>query len=260
MSSNDFLNRMLEAGEKHSASDEFLTVAKMIIRFGYSGFLAGHKPADLFVTYEDPNDADKCADTVTEKLASLGSSRKAVFAIEFNIPEADNTSTLVTWDINQVTLKDNKEGSEYRLLVDAIKESSCPISEWFWGSYKNIPTGEYEKNGETKKRYMSLPVDVFANEEAARQSAGASGSVGVIEKPWSDKVLAQYDPPGSFEEQADDIHSWLKKAAAGQEMAGFPIAEYKDEGGKVNVVQAKRYVAQCWGVETTDIDLLPPPF
>lgn len=203
MSSKEFLDQMRKAGEEHSEDQTFLTVAKMRIQFGYSGMLKGERPANFFKPYSNSNDAGRVADEVTARLKEAGSQRAAIFAISFSIPEETNTGELVTWDIEQITFTKKDKESEYQILFNAISEGDFPIGEWFWGSYQNQVVGEYEKEGVTKKRYLSLPVEKFADEAAAHAAVSISGS-GMANK-WSAVLLKNYPDPDVFNKNVGDI-------------------------------------------------------
>ncbi len=253
MSSKDFLDKMRASGEAHSADSEFINVAKMIIKFGYSGFLAGHRPSEFFKPFGSQEDADRVAAEVSARLKEMGSKREAVFAIFFNIPSDTNTSTLVDWSIEQITFADQKEKSEYNLFFASLNEGSFPINEWFWGSYKNVPTGEYEKDGEKKKRYLSLPVEKFVNEAAARQTVGNSGgdSQASDDSKWSDLARATFeDNMSTLEASIGEIRNWYKQVADGKKMTGYDLPI------PLTPVTVKKQIADAYTIETSDVDIV----
>jgi hypothetical protein len=253
MSGNDFLNKMREAGEKYSEDPVFLTVAKMRIQLGYSGFVTGERPANFFKPYGDPKDAKRVSDEVSERLSEVGSKRAAVFAVLFDIPEETNTGAKVDWDIKQVAFVSNDDESEYQIFFSALAEGDFPINEWFWGSYKNLVVGEYEKDGETKKRYLSVPVEKFANEAAARAAASASGEQATTNSKWSETAQATYEGNmASLEDTADELLKYLELLKKGTPFPGYDLPQ------PLTPVSAKKQIAEIYGIETTDIDLLIP--
>lgn len=250
-SSSEFLKSMKEAGEKHSAKPEFVTIAKIKIQFGYSGYLAGHRPSELFKLFSKVEDAEACALSVTARLAELGSKREAVAAVMFLVPEESNLSTLVTWNIEQVVMLDTKEDSEYQLFFSALSDADFPINEWFWGSYKNDVVGSYEKDGATKKKYLSLPVEAFANEAEARKASGSE--VASSSSKWSELAQATYEGNMEIlENDADNMLGFLEKIKAGDN-SDFPNRPLPT---LLNPVTAKQYIADIYVVETSDIDQL----
>lgn len=254
-SSSEFLKSMKEAGEKHSAPPEFVTIAKIKIQFGYSGYLAGHRPSELFKLFDKVEDAEACALSVTARLAELGSKREAVAAVMFSVPEESNLSTLVTWNIKQVVMLDTKEDSEYQLFWSALSDADFPINEWFWGSYKNDVVGSYKKSGVTKKKYLSLPVEVFANEAEAKKASGIDAVSTSSMSKWSE--LAQETYEGNMEileNDANNMLGFLEKIKAGDN-SDFPNRPLPSP---LNPVTAKQYIADIYTIETSDIDQLIP--
>jgi hypothetical protein len=254
MSGKDFLNKMLSAGEEHSASVEFTNVARMKISFGYSGYLKGHRPSEFFKPYGNPEDAKRVAAEVSERLAAAGSKRKAVIGALLNIPADTNTSGLVTWDIEQVAMIDNRETSEWKIFVNSLEEGDFPINEWFWGSYKNVETGTYQNAaGEPKKRYLSVPVEVFANEADAIAAAGSSAAV-VVTSKWSEVARANYTELSALDNLAGEILEWLEKAKN-----GIPYANQPDNyplPKPLTPPAATKYIAELYSIAPADIDLM----
>jgi hypothetical protein len=254
MSSKDFLEQMREAGEKYSEELTFLTVARMKIQFGYSGFVTGERPANFFKPFEDPKDSERVSDEVTARLAKAGSKRKAVLAILFTIPEITNTNEKVTWDIEQVTFTSKNEDSEWQILFDTLAEGEFPIGEWFWGSYKNEVVGEYERDGETKKRYLSLPVDKYKDEATAKAASGSSSAS--ANSQWSETARANYPDLSVLDELADEINEWLEKAKKGipfnNDAENYPLPVPNTPP------RSKAYVAEIYNIESADIDIMIP--
>lgn len=250
----EFLKQMREAGEEHSASQDFLTVAKMRIQFGYSGFVSGERGESFFKPYGNPKDAGRVALEVTERLKGSGSKQDSVFAILLDVPEETNSGEKVKWSIKQVTFTNNDEDSEYQTLFNALDESDCPINEWFWGSYKNIVTGTYEKDGVMKKRYLSLPAEHFKNEADAMASVG--GKVGSTSSHWSDFALGIYDSANDIEKLSDQVLDWYEKAKKGiaynDDAENFPLPV------PLTPPAAKGYIAEIYQIEPGDIDLMVP--
>ena len=264
-SSKNFLQEMMKVGEAKSASSDFITVAQMIVRFGYSGFLAGHRPSEFFKYYDKPDEAiiDGCIASVAEALKLAGSVREPVFAIEFNIPQKSNTSEKVTWDIEQIILLDNREDSEYHTFGDALGEGDFPLNEWFWGSYKNVQTGEYKnKDGETKTRFMAVPVEVFANEAEAKATLGSGSNVAKSNSQWSDTLIANHAEPENFESfNGEEIRENYNKMMETKEKPYSGAPDLPD--GDLTPPKIKQYLAQadmynCTSDDiTTVVDFIP---
>jgi hypothetical protein len=251
--STDFLNEMLKAGEKHSAS-EFVTVAKMIVKLGYSGFLAGHRPSEFFKPYGNQDDAKRVAKEVTDRLKKAGSTREAKFAILLSVPQETNTSDKVTWDIEQIVFIDNREDSEYQIFVSALEDSHVPIDEWFWGTYKNVEAGEYEKGGETKTRYISLPVQKFADEQAARAAAGNGASKAADNSQWSDKARAKLFPNGISESEQEEIYKFYLQVLNGTPWPGRELPYEPNAPDGLKQVSTKKEIAEQYQIEVADVD------
>jgi hypothetical protein len=252
MSSKEFLDAMRKAGEKYSEEIVFLTVARMRIQFGYSGLVAGERAANFFKPFGNPEDAKRVSDEVTARLKEIGSKREAVLAILLDIPEETNSGEKVTWDMEQVTFISNKEDSEWQILFNALEENDIPIDEWFWGSYKNEVVGEYERDGETKKRYLSIPVEKFDDETAAQ--AASNQATGSSTSQWSEKARATYDDMNKLEGMADEILAWFRKAQEGipfgNDAESYPLPE------EATLPKLKKYIANHYDIEPSDIDIL----
>lgn len=248
---------MLKAGEEASADSEFITVARMILRFGYSGFLSGHKPSEFFKSYAKPEDNEDVADEVSVVLAAAGSKRAASFGIEFEVPQGTNTSTLVTWDIKKIIMIDNRDNSEYQILIAALNEGQFPIGEWFWGSYKSVETGEYKNDaGETKKRFLPVPVEKFANEMDAKATVIGGKEAASTDTKWSDTARANYPDTNDIEKLSEEILKWLDKAKEGiafnDDAENFPLPTPSTPPS------LKKYIADLYTIDASDIDLLIP--
>lgn len=264
-SSQDFLKKMMEVGEANSASQDFITVARMIIKPGYSGFLADHRPIEFFRAYDKPdqNTVDACIASVAELLQLAGSKRDPVFAFLFNMPVDTNTAEKVTWEIEQVTLLDTRKDTddhvnEYKIFTNAMFAGDFPLNEWFWGSYKNVETGEYVNGaGEDKKRFVAFPVEVFANEAEARASAPESNAA-KSDSQWSDTVKANYPDIAIFKENYEQILGAYDKIKKGE----LPYTGASPLPAPSTPPKQKQYLADMFDCATSDIDIIlaMPPF
>jgi hypothetical protein len=260
MDSNEFLKRMKEAGEKYHEETPFVTVARMKIQFGYSGMVAGERAANFFKPCGNSEEETKRVSAeVSARLKKKGSNQ-VKFAVMLRIPEETNTSTLVTWDIEQVTFANKAEDSEYQILFNTLFEGDFPIDEWFWGSYKNEEVGKYKnREGETKKRYLSIPVDIYPDEATAKEAIVTSGDGAYDDSQWSDTARANYNEIDTLEKLSDEINDWLQKAKKGipfnDDSKNYPLPVLSQ-----NMTEdiAKEYIAQIYECEPADIDLLVP--
>ncbi len=260
MNSKDFLQKMMAVGEKKSASTDFINVAKMIIKTGYSGFLTGHRPIEFFRSYDNPDESivDGCIASVAELLQSAGSKRGPVFAFLFYMPLDTNTAEKVTWNIEQVEMMDNKADTDdkvntYQVFTSAIAGGEFPLNEWFWGSYKNIKTGEYTNDkGEIKPSYTSVPVEVFASEAEAKAMLDSSSNVAKPNSQWSDTLRANHPDISMFEENFSEIAGSNEKIQKGE----LPWTDAPPLPKPATAPKLKAYLANLYDCAPDDIDIV----
>ncbi len=261
----DYLKKMKEAGKENDSSSEGF-VGKMTISFGFSGYVVGSKFGDYIRTYSDPNNATAVADKLNAELKRL-----SAFPAKFGLLTVINKDLVgKSYDNDLIDFITEYKQEDYNLLIAAVTKLNLPIDQEFWCrfQYQESPWSKAKgeegkkvrtnKEGEEEKVYplIRVPVEVFANEEAARAVVGDSR--------WSDTAKANYFDTNDINNLSGEILEWLEMAKEGtaynNDAENFPLPVPPMPPVPKNIKQhidnVKQYIATIYQIESSDIDQL----
>jgi hypothetical protein len=274
---SSFLERMLKAGEENSAKPVTTTIAKMMISFGYSGYVKGHRTDAVFQPFSDPNDGEKVAAEVSDFISTNGGRSKAVFGMLISVPKDTVLSFNSEWDKSRFIDRFSEE-EDFDMVIETMNDLSINPGKWTWCEYETPESlsavakgdkGKYEKKkdgvgtGEMVFPRIMVPTEKFPNEMAAQAAVGQkSGAVASTDSQWSDKLRANHDPV-TFEKNVEEIQQTYKliKRTNAKPWEGAPeLPRFDDdekEGAKIPSPLIKQYLAHenLYNCESADIDI-----
>jgi hypothetical protein len=267
MSSTDFLNKMKKAGEKFSGGGGQGIIGRAKIEFGLHRYVTGHDFWAFFKPTVSESEIDSVGKELQGRLREAGCNDEPAFGIKITIDKnilsrdepykADLQEFIPAWQ---------KDG--FDLVCDFIDKGSLPMNEFFYGriQYKANPFSvkqgeagktETDQNGVARYPSIRIPVEKFANEAAARAAiGGTSNNQAASDSQWSDTARANYPDISSIDGLANEILAWLEKAKNGiafnNDTESYPLPN------PATPPRLKRYIADIYDVEASDIDLLVP--
>jgi hypothetical protein len=279
MSTQDFLRQEYEQAQK--ASGGFITIAKCTV---LPGWRCGILPDVTYVTYVTNNEKLEAESMAKSKHTELGGQYSPAHGILLTI----NGSDIPTHPEGKFSWGDWKQFLEFKprlkadeqaemgnntlptvLFMNALDEfSGLEIGKEQWmklqqqiDNHREVlatlgrakPRDVDDKN---KRHNFYLIRGVYPSESAAKEDAASLNeqSSPVAALPFSDKAKANYPDLTQLQASADEIHQWLEKAskdiAFGEDAKTYPLP-------KPNTLPArKKYIADIYSVEASDIDLL----
>lgn len=263
MDSKQFLKEMLEAGEKHGDKPIGKTIGKVRFELGFSGFCAGHSMVSLFRPFQEPGKVAEIKAAVDVHIKGLGGQGGAFLGIKYQVP-AENIISFEAEYGKEGFVQQISEEADFKEIFDAISDLSIPLNEWVWIAYKSVnsPTavakgedGKFEaRDGERKYRKIIIPIEKFANEQAARVAAGGNDASVADNSQWSDTARESYTDIGVLAALASEVSEWYTKMIGGtafaNDPASFPLPK------PLVPPAVKKQLAEAYAVETADIDLL----
>jgi hypothetical protein len=263
MSSKDFLDRIRKAGEKYSGSGGAGIIGRVIIETGLHRYVAGHEFWSFWKPVLDDKEMDVIGSELSARLQQAGCSDEPVFGIKITV-KADVLGRDEPYKSDLQEFVPAWQGDAFELVCDAIEKGDLPIGEIFYGlvQYKANPfhvkkgeagKTETDQNGKARFPSIRIPVEKFANEAAARAAASASGEQATTNSKWSETAQATYEGNmASLEDTADELLKYLELLKKGTPFPGYDLPQ------PLTPVSAKKQIAEIYGIETTDIDLLIP--
>jgi hypothetical protein len=222
MDSKQFLKEMLEVGYRDGDKPISKTIAKVKFQLGYSGFCKGHSMIALFRSYQEPGKSPEVKAAVKAHIKELGGQSEAYLGVKYEVPSENVISFKAQYDKEHFVRAEDEE-DDFKQILDAISELEIPVNEWAWIAYKSIdsPTavakgedGKFEtRDGERKYRKIIVPVEKFANEQAARAAAGDGGGAVIApdNSQWSDTARKNYPDISTLSSEAKDVSEWYSK-------------------------------------------------
>jgi hypothetical protein len=264
MDSKQFLKEMLEVGYRDGDKPTSKTIAKVKFELGYSGFCKGHSMTALFRPYQEPGKSLEVKAAVSDHIKKLGGQSEAYLGVKYEVPAENIISFDSQYDKEHFVRAEDEE-EDFKQIMDAIADLSIPLNEWVWVAYKSIdsPTkvakGEKfqpKDGGEAKYRKIIVPVEKYADEQAAREGSGnkGNGATAADDSQWSDVARKNYPDINTLIVLADEVSEWYTKMVGGTPFANdpenFPLPTPLTPPG------VKKQLAEAYTVETADIDIL----
>jgi hypothetical protein len=262
MDSKQFLKEMLEVGYRDGDKPTSKTIAKVKFELGYSGYCKGHSMVALFRSYQEPGKSLETIAAVKAHIKSLGGQSEAYMGVKFEVPIENVISFEAKYNkVSFVRAEDEK--ADFKEIFDAISELEIPINEWVWIAYKSIdsPTavakgedGKFQPDDGSEARFRKIivPVEKFANEQAARAAAGNSGGAVIApdNSQWSDTARQNYTDLSELANHASEIARFYAQVAGKNPITGYELPD------PLTPPTIKKQLAKIYMVETADIDIL----
>lgn len=264
MSSKEFLEKMLEEGEKHSSKPVFKTIGRINISFAYNSFVKGSTRDVFLKLFSDNNDAKRVAAEVTARAKEAGGKMEAVLGFYYRIPKEYLLGFEAEYDKARFVSRYGEE-EDFMAIYDAINELSLPLNEDFWVACKSIDSlsavakgedGKYtNQSGEDVYPTFLVPTEKFANEQTARDAVGgdsSSSSNANSDSAYSNMVREGiYPTVANFEEQFEHIQKYYNIMKGGK----LPYEGAPALPAPLIDPTIKSYLADMYTCETEDIDL-----
>lgn len=267
--SSEFLKNLVEAGKALSGGGGGI-VSRVKVEFGFHQYVSGH---DYWSFFKPVESQEAMADVKAElvgRLQKAGCGDTPNFGVKVTIDKnvlsrdkpykTDLQKFIPTW-----------QEDAFQLIYDAIESADLPIGKWFYGrvEYKanpyNVKQGEAGKtdedqNGKPCFPTIRVPTEKFADETAAKAAVtnkGSGSSVSSDNSQWSQTAIESYGPDMSgLEKQTDEILKWLDEAKKGNafnnDADNFPLPT------PPTPPNLKKYIAEIYAIESSDVDLLIP--
>ncbi len=269
MSNSDFLNRMRKAGEKYSGSGGAGIVGRILIEFGLHRYVTGHEFWSFWKPVIEENEMDIIAGELKARMQEAGNTDEPSFGVKITIKK-DILSRTEPYKADLQEFIPAWQKDSFDLIYDAIEKSDLPVNEIFYGRIQYKANPFFVKKGEDGKtetdqhgvpRYPSirLPVEKFSNEQTAKDAAGGSSSSVSTTSQWSEKAFKAYNLKGdmsSLESSTAQILKCLKDAGEG--IAFNNDAETYELPVPPTPPNLKKYIADIYNIESSDIDLMIP--
>lgn len=275
MSSKDFLDRMRKIGDEHGRKGGSGFITQMTIEFGFWVYVKDHDRLAFWKRCEDPKEAETIKAEIQARLAEQNINEEPDYCLRMFASKdvlGDNAPDWVKeWDKDEFYGRwqwdKQKDGPEtcYTLIINSVEKNNLPFGTKFWGRYISKPNPYYVAQGEAGKKpskkdptksyfpSFTLPVEIFADEAAARLVAGG-GSSTTTDSQWSDTVRREYSDPSKFASAGNinSIHAAYLKIKAGE--LPYPGAPALPE--PLTSLGQKQYLATMYDCETDDVDLV----
>ncbi|MHC4752871.1 MAG: hypothetical protein ACYTFW_23750 [Planctomycetota bacterium] len=265
MSSKDFLDRMRKAGEKYSGGGGGGVIGRIKVEFGLHRYVAGHDFWSFWKPAADEAELVSVNEELVGRLQKAGCSDNPAFGVKVTI-DKNVLGRDEPYKANLQEFIPAWQEDSFEMIMNYLEEANLPTSEWFWGrvQYKANPhfvkqgeagKKETDQNGNPRFPSVRVPVEKFADEAAARASVTASDSSNVTsdDSKWSDLARKTFDGNMSaLEKSEEEILAWVKNISEGKAMTGYELPS------PLTPVTAKKQVAEIYGIETSDIDLMMP--
>lgn len=263
----EFLDQMREEGQKATGGGGNLgIVGKVLVQFGVHHFVAGHDFWEFWLKTKTHDEIPIRTAELAEKLKEVGITDSPNFGLRVTVFK-DVLSRESPYKDNLVEFTEVWRKETYKVIEDSVFENGLPVGEVFWGQvqYRANPfhvakgeAGKTDKDQQGNPRFPSIrvPVRKFANEAEARafvQASGAKGSGNSL-PPFSETAKANYPDLQSLVSCAEEIHLHLSKAQKGE--AFMDDAENYPLPTPPTPPNLKKYIANIYSIEATDIDLL----
>jgi uncharacterized protein YukE len=269
MSSRDFINEMIKAGEKYSGVSGQGIISRVKIEFGLHRYVAGHDFWSFWKPCISNKEVDSVGQELQGRLQQAGCTDLPAFGVKVTIDKnvlgrnepykADLQEFIPAW-----------QGDSFQMIMDYLDEGNLPMNEFFWGKvqYKANPffvkqgeagKKEIDQNGNPRFPSVRVPVEKFASEEAAHAAAVGGGNSGSanVNSQWSQTAIDAYGPNmDTLDQLANEINECLTNATNGipfnDDPKNFPLPK------PPTPPNLKKYVADIYTIESTDLDLLTP--
>lgn len=143
---------------------------------------------------------------------------------------------------------------KYAIMSNSIVENKLPLYEKFWSFLAYTPDTSKEKveyEGKWNHPNMKIPVRIFANEEESMAFIEANQPVQPGSNGYSDMAMTNFQSVETLELNSEEILGHLVKAMSGEKIMGKELPDNLQDEESI-----KRYVADIWDIEPSDIDIL----
>jgi hypothetical protein len=180
------------------------------------------------------------------------------------------------WDYNEFHAEwswvDEGGDTAFDMIVDSAAKNGLSLGQTFWGRVRRPHNPFKVRQGDTGKtnKYtnnqgqevvdfprFSLPVEVFANEQAARAAAGGSASNSATDSSqWSDAARNGLFPDGLDQKDQDEVFDWYTNILGGMPWPGQPLPYEENAPDGMKQRLSKKEVAKHYHIEVSDVDLV----